>query len=93
MDLLIVLEDDNISRIKEHDSAEVKWSQLGAFCTMKPRIIGISYASAEEVARLHELIGADDVVGALKLLTGGFKFRPELGDHDFGPISLKGSKQ
>lgn len=87
VDLLIVLEDDNIERIKQYDPAEVKWSQI-PWPDVRPRTIGIGYATAEEIKKIHKLAEEGKPQEAIKLVTRGFKFRPERGDHDFGPISL-----
>lgn len=87
--LLIVLEDDNIARIKEHDCAEIIWSQLGQYAHMKPSTVTIAYASAAEMKQIHKWAAEGNTAKAIGLLTGGFKFRPEAGDHDLGPISIK----
>lgn len=88
--LLVVLEEDNIERIKEHDCAEVIWSQLGPYASMRPETIAIGYASAAEMKEISQWATQGETEKALKLVTGGFKFRPEMGDHDAGPIPLKG---
>jgi len=88
--LLVILEDENIERIKEHDCAEIIWSQLGQFATLRPATIGIGYASPDEMKQIVAWAQQGNIADALKLVTGGFRFRPEKGDHDFGPVSLKG---
>jgi len=88
--LLIVLEDDNITRIKEHDNAEVIWSQLKQFAHLMPDVIAIGYVSPEEAVKLYDMANKGDMAGCVKLVTSGFKYRPELGDHDLGPKSIKG---
>lgn len=93
LDLLVILEDENLERIKQHDNAEVNLQQLQMLNGIhlqksKPRFVWIAYANPAEVARLHELRSQGRIEEALKLLTGGFKFRPDLGDHDKGPQRL-----
>lgn len=87
-DLLIVLEQENIDRIKEYDPAELKWNELGYFSDVKPRSIQITFGSPEDIKKIHELAKVGKPVEAIKLVTRGWKFRPESGDHDFGPVSL-----
>lgn len=91
VDLLVVLEDDNIERIKQYDPAEVKWSDL-PYWAVRPGVIGIGYATADEVRRIHEFAEAGKPEEAIKLVSRGWKFRPERGDHDFGatPLTKKG---
>ena len=86
--LLVVLEDENIERIKEHDCAEVIWSQLGLYANTRPESITIGYANPSEMKRIYAYAESGEIGEALKLVTGGFKYRPEVGDHDFGPVSL-----
>lgn len=91
LSLLIVLEDDNVARIKEHDCAEIHWNQVQRmYPRMTPATIGIAYATPSEMVQIQAFIEKDDVKSAIKLLTVGFKYRPEAGDHDFGPVSIKG---
>jgi len=85
--LLVILEEENIERIKEHDCAEVIWSQLGPNPPY-PESITIGYASAEELKKIQRWAQEGNIAEAIKLVTGGFKYRPECGDHDFGPVSL-----
>lgn len=87
--LLIILEDDNLQRIKEHDCAEVIWAQLGQFANLRPSTISIGYANPAEMKQIHAWAQAGNIRDCIKLVTEGFKFRPEAGDHDFGPVSLR----
>jgi len=79
VNLLIVLEDANLERIKQHDCAEVNWSYLGV-PVRNPEKIGVGYVNPEECAQLHEMAKKGDVAGCLRLVTGGFKHRPDAGD-------------
>lgn len=87
--LLVVLEDDNVQRIKEHDCAEIIWAQLGQYAHLRPSSITIAYANSPEMAQIHKWASEGKNAEVIGLLTGGFRFRPEEGDHDFGPISLR----
>jgi hypothetical protein len=88
VDLLIILEQDNLERIKRHDNAEVMWGQLGFDPGCRPGTISIAYATAEEVAKVKDLAAKGKPRDILCMLTGGFEYRPDLGDHDRGPESL-----
>jgi hypothetical protein len=100
VDMLIALDDDNIERIRHYDQAEVVWPQLPQEYRMRrPSTIGITYATKEEqdqIARMS-ISDPDWKEKAFVLLTRGFEFKPELGDHDFGPTVLgkptEGQKQ
>lgn len=100
VDMLIALAEENIERIKQYDQAEVIWSQLPSeYANRMPASIGISFCSSQEQAEIERLSARDPdwKEKAFKLLTRGFEFKPELGDHDFGPTVLgeptKGPKQ
>ena len=80
VNLIIVLEDANLERIKQHDCAEVNWSDLGDHAVRTPVKIGVGYVNPEECARLYKMAKKGDVAGCLRLVTGGFKHRPEEGD-------------
>jgi len=81
--LAIVLQDDNITRIKAYDPAELSIRKMGApWNTLSLKDIMILYATAEEEKRTFALMEAGDVRGALRLLSRGFKFRPDAGDQD-----------
>ena len=88
VDLLIVLEEDQLDRIKAHDNAEIQWKDIPY--RGRPGTIVIAYANAEEMVKIHKWAAEDNLKEAVKLLTSGWKYRPELGDHDFGPTPLKG---
>ena len=100
VDLLIGLGDDNIERIRSYDAAEVVWPQLPHEYSMRrPHTIGITFctqAEQDEIARLSNS-DPDWKEKAFKMLTRGFEFKPEMGDHDFGPTVLgkptEGTKQ
>lgn len=91
VDLLIVLDEESISRIRLYDNAEVLWAQLPPEYSMrKPNCIGVGFATAAEIKQIEEasVSDADWKEKAYALLTRGFKFQPDKGDHDFGPIVL-----
>lgn len=100
VDVLIVLAQENWERICRYDPAQINWALLPPeYSTRRPETIGVAFATAEEQAEIERLSQTDPdwKEKAFKLLSRGFKFRPDLGDHDFGPTVLgqptKGVKQ
>ncbi len=87
-DLIVVLEDENLERMREYDPAEIKWRDLGKFSQYRPKTIQIGYGTSEDVKKISELSQQGKVAEAIKLVSRGWKYRPEAGDHDFGPVSL-----
>ena len=91
VDLLIVLAEENIERIREYDAAEVIWPQLPREYSMRmPHTIGVGFCTAQEQEEIKRMSARDPDwrEKAFKLVTRGFKFRPDKGDHDFGPTVL-----
>jgi len=80
LNLLIVLEDANLERIKQHDCAEVNWRDLREHALRAPDKIGVGYVNPEERERLYKMAKKGDMAGCLRLVTGGFQHRPEEGD-------------
>jgi hypothetical protein len=100
VDMLIVLDETSIDRIRKYDPAEIQWQQLPKEYSMRqPATIGITFATAEEQKEIERMSQTDPEwkKKAFQMLTRGFQYQPELGDHGFGPISLdkptKGTKQ
>jgi hypothetical protein len=91
VDLLIVLDEQSIERIRAYDQAEVLWGQLPhEYSARRPNCIGIGFATTEELNEIERLSATDEnwKEKAYALVTRGFKFQPDKGDHDFGPITL-----
>ena len=87
--LFVLLEDDNIERIKEYDPAEINiykltkpWSELKLLDVV---VTYLAPADKDEFLRLCTMSNRRE---ALKLVTRGFRYRPDKGDHDRGPESL-----
>jgi hypothetical protein len=91
VDLLIALDDENIERIRKYDHAEVIWPQLPPEYSMrKPSTIGITFCTKEEQDQIARMANTDPdwKEKTFALLTRGFEFKPDKGDHDFGPVVL-----
>ena len=100
VDLLIALAEENIERIKQYDAAEVIWPQLPReYAMRRPSTIGITFCTEEEQRFIQSISNTDPnwQEKAFALLTRGFEFKPDRGDHDFGPTVLgkptEGTKQ
>lgn len=81
--LLVIFEDENIERMKEHDPGELVIEKLGLpWSVLQPAAIHFIYASPDEVRTLMSL-PPDQVQGYIKtVLFRGWKFQPEKGDND-----------
>lgn len=100
VDLLIVLDEQNIERIMQYDPAEVIWPQMPhEYSARRPNCIAITFATAAELAEIERMSLKDPEwkAKALSLLSRGFKFQSDKGDHDFGVTVLgkptEGTKQ
>lgn len=94
-DLFVFFEDENISRIKEYDPAEVVKKHLpGLFQKLQIRNVVIGYVAPGEMdAVFTRLQNGEDVRAVLRTLTRGFRYRPDQGDHDAPYLSVKPSKE
>ena len=82
-DLFLILEDDNLERIKAYDPAEVALRRLPpAWHKLTVRNIQLCYATAEELKLLMGATNIVEVVKRLKVLSRGWQFKPEQGDSD-----------
>jgi hypothetical protein len=89
--LFVVLEDDNIVRMKEYDPAEVDLHKLGPpWNKLRLRTVIVGYlAPGEDTKEFHRLIGEGRPKAAIRYLNRGFRFRPERGDHDADYLPLR----
>jgi hypothetical protein len=51
-------------------------------------LIAISFATDTEMIQIAQLVRQGKTDEAIKLATAGFRYRPDLGDHDLGPQTL-----
>lgn len=85
-DLWVVLQDENIHRVMEYDPAEVPVARLpGSWEGLTLHTVYVTYATDEEVIEVNRMIAGGLIKDALRLLSRGYKFRPDQGDHDRGP--------
>lgn len=81
--VVVILEDENIERIKEHDPAEIHTKLFAdKFASRELKGVMVAYASPSEKENLIALVEQGDLPKVFSILSRGFKFRPEKGDHD-----------
>lgn len=84
--LIVVLNPDNVARMQEADPVQIE--NCGKVLVNPKVMICFEKDSPEFVRLLNE----GNLEKILDFLSRGFRFRPEMGDHDRGPESL-GSMQ
>ena len=81
--VFLVMGESNVQRIKEWDPAVFSPLKLGhPWNSMKLRDVVIMYASPGEIELLDQVKSLEQLKDYLRLLSRGFKFRPDLGDND-----------
>jgi len=86
--LVVILGPDNLERMRRGDPAEVKLADIRkAGKELRDPAIEICYEEPD--SPVFRLLQAGDLAGALQYLGRGWEFRPDRGDHDRGPESLK----
>lgn len=83
VDAVIVLGPDSISRMQEKDPVELHWHEM-PFANKAPHVIGISIATDAEMTQMTQLARQGKTQEAIKMAVSGWKYRPEMGDHDRG---------
>lgn len=82
-DLWVILEAENIERMRAYDPAEVILDKLPEpWNSMRVRNIQLCYATPLDMAEVTKRLQAGEIQHALKFLSRGFRFRPDAGDHD-----------
>lgn len=82
--VVLVLQDDNIERIKSCDPAVFESGKVlvEPFKSLKLADVMLAYASKEDTIRLQSV--GEDFQAIMKILCRGWSHRPDLGDHDAG---------
>jgi hypothetical protein len=79
--VFVVLEEENLERMKAYDPAEFNLWKLGdSWLTLRLRDVIIGYATGPDSARVMELCRAGKPNSALRHLSRGFRYRPDQGD-------------
>ena len=79
--VFVCLKDENISRIKAYDPAEIDASKFGPYSKMQFKGVIIGYVTDAEERQILEA-AHDQIPKLLQNLSRGFKFRPRAGDND-----------
>lgn len=88
--VLLALDDEGLQRVKQYDPAELVLDKLGEPWThLKLKDVLVTYCNAQDLKRVQELSDEGNPQAAYRYLTRGWVFRPDLGDHDNPPTSLK----
>jgi hypothetical protein len=83
--VFLVIEDENIERLKEHDPSHLELDKLGLpWSGMKLHHLTFLYATPEEAKAVASTKSKEQMRDLLRNLSRGFRYRPELGDSD-GP--------
>jgi len=87
--LAILLEDENLDRMKRADPAIFNLPPTPQFAHMQLKSVLLGRISPDGKKHLLELIASGDGLAILRYVTRGFEYRPDLGDHDGPPLSLR----
>lgn len=88
--VLMALDDDGLARIKRYDPAELTVTSLGSpWTSLRLKDVLVTYCNAQDLDHVQRLIALGTPRKALRYLSRGWEFRPDLGDSDDPPISLK----
>jgi hypothetical protein len=87
--VFIVLQEENLERIRQYDPAEVSLAKVHElqpqrFEGLKLKDVLIGYGTDADVREALHLLATGAVRQGLQLLSRGFRYRPDAGDHD-GP--------
>jgi hypothetical protein len=83
-DLFVILEEENLTRMKAYDPAEVITGNLPAEYSVhrKVRNLILMYATAKDLRIVMELCKEERPREALRYLSHGYRWRAERGDRD-----------
>lgn len=82
-DVFVILEDENIKRIKEYDPAEIiKKSFPRGYHNLEMRNLIIAYATSEELKEVMECKTGMQMKAIFRKLSRGWKYKPKEGDSD-----------
>ena len=84
--IIIVLGQDNIDRMKQHDPAALKCYETGK--TLVNPVIMLAYE--DESPEFSRVVQCGNIGSILEFLQRGKSFQPDRGDHDRGPESISG---
>jgi hypothetical protein len=81
--VFVVLEDENLERMKANDPAQVNvWKMGEPYARLTLRDVIIASPTAADVATALQMARSGSPAAAMEYLSRGFKFRPDKGDSD-----------
>ena len=81
--IFVILEEDNLKRLKDYDPAEIVLSNFPEeWKSLQLKDIIIGYANEKDKTTVNAFFEQGEPEKALRYLSRGFKFKPEDGDHD-----------
>ena len=81
--VFIVMEAENIERLKAYDPAQFVLSKLGeSWNKLKIKEINIGFATKKDLEEVIKLCQEREPMKALRFLARGWKFKPKNGDND-----------
>lgn len=87
IDVFLIMGDEGIERMRGYDPAEFEPIKLGhPWNTMKIKCVTLMYATKEEEEAILKCKTGKEVAECLRHQARGWKYRPDLGDHD-GPYT------
>lgn len=90
--LFVVLDDDGVERMRLHDPGEIPLGHMAPpFDTLTLRKFVLCYANDAEMKQIAEWARQGKLPKIIKLLTSGFRYRPEKGDNNQGPQRFLGN--
>lgn len=88
--IFVALDDSNLIRVRHYDPAQLDVVSMGpAFRHKRLVKVIIGYADTADVQKITALINDGKPAEALEYLSRGFAFRPDQGDYDGPPMSLR----
>lgn len=80
--VMVVLQDENVERIKEHDPVVLDSAEILAASRVTGRLkeVIITYGDLKDLEVVSEYILRNDLPSALRHVTRGYRFRPDRGD-------------
>jgi hypothetical protein len=82
--VFVVLDPEQLPRLEQGDPADIVLRQTGNRLVNPTVVICLEKPTPE----FNRLVQSGDIRALIAYLQRGWKFRPELGDHDRGPESV-----
>lgn len=89
--LVVALSSDSLDRVRNYDPCELPLHRMGdPFNRLKCREVHITHYTEEDSLEVLRLVNVEhNSKAAIRLLTRGWKYRPDMGDNDLPPYTMK----